>query len=88
MRIGETEKHFVQLYISTVVGEDVYLVLFKEIGEEFLGIPTENTDILIPLPISFLGALCTESRDLLVYEFGDLYPNLHSQNQLFREQWR
>lgn len=88
MWIGETEKHFVQLLISVVLRRSRYLILFKEIGEEFLRVSTEDTDILVALGVSILGTLGTESRDFLVYEFSDLYPYLHTQDQLFWEQWR
>ena len=88
MWIGETEKHFVQLLISVVLRRSRYLILFKEIGEEFLRVSTEDTDILVALGVSILGTLGTESRDFLVHEFSDLYPYLHTQDQLFWEQWR
>ena len=86
MRIWETEKHFVQLSISAVLRRSRYLILFKEIGEEFLRVSTKDTDVLVALEVSILGTLGTESRDFLVYEFSDLYPYLHPQDQLFREQ--
>jgi len=88
MRIGETEKHLVQLLISVVLRRSNYLILFKEIGEEFLRVSTEDADILVAMGVSFLGTLSTESRDFLVHEFSDLYPYLHTQDRLFREQWR
>lgn len=80
-------KTFCPTIISVVLRRSRYLILFKEIGEEFLRVSSKDTDILVALGVSILGTLGTESRDFLVYEFSDLYPYLHPQDQLFREQW-
>lgn len=84
MRIRETEKHFIKLYVS-VSSNVTCLILFEKVGKEFLGVSTEDADVLVPLEITVLGTLGTESGDLLMYEFGNLDANLHSQDQVFWE---
>jgi hypothetical protein len=62
-------------------------MLFKEIGEEFLGVSTEDTNVLIPLCISAFCALSAEGRDFLGDIVGDLDPDFHSEEKGSGEEW-
>ena len=86
MRIREAEEHLLQLQIRKSI-ESPYLVLFKEVGKEFLCIASQDANVLVSLWIAIFNALRSQCRDLLVYKLGDLDSYLHSQYKIFRKQW-
>jgi hypothetical protein len=62
-------------------------MLFKEIGEEFLGVATEDADVLVSHWVSSFCTLGAEGGDFLGDVVGYLDPDFHSEEKVFGEDW-